>query len=226
MIRTASRLTVVSLALAAAAAGAAWADGEPFQVLGKVKKADGGGAAPFELTASGGPYEVVLAPDAEVLVHRLIGLADVQEGSIIHLLGKRNGDSYDSRTHETRPAHYYQVLAIVVGDPFSPPPVPPDIAVKGVAWFSGRLSPRPGYNQLALDGQYLIGGGRDGKAIRVDRGGPASVAKGKVLRVEGTLDRGAKPKRVTAARVALVDPTLTADQIRFVLGESGARAGK
>jgi len=218
VIRRAGRLGI-SLAVALfAGMGDLRADGEDVRLLGKVKKAEAGGAS-FEITAKGGPYAVVLADGARVVRRLAIAFGEVKEGTTLHILGKKNGDSRDPQTNELRPAHLYQVTAIVAGDGFSPPPLPADIAARGVTWITGRLSPRVGYKQPALNGEYLIPAGRDTRAAVVEAAAPDAIVKGKALRVEGTLEPGSKPKRIRATTVILVAPELPADAFRAVIGE-------
>jgi hypothetical protein len=184
---------------------------EPVRLFGKVKKAE---ADAFVLDDKGGPYNVALADDAEVLLCKAAILADLKPGTQLHVLGKQQPSARDPKSGATLPAAIVQIAAIVAAEKFEPPPVPKDLAERGCAWIDGPFQSK---GKVVACGEQHIQVGHDRVVLVIAAGKKADVIAGKPAMVEGTRAEP-KSKDVQAKRVAIVDPNAPPADRKIALG--------
>jgi hypothetical protein len=194
---------------------AAHAEEEPpaLRALGKVKSIDDDGKA-LDLEAKGGPFRVDLPAQGGVSQLKL-GPVTGLEGSRTHVLGKEISGGRQPGGGNVPPS-IGNIITIVVGE-FTPPPLRADLTAKKIAWLSGFLTIQG--NQLRLDAK-VINTGVDRPIVQLVPADRSRIAKGLLLHVDGRVegDPKAKPRRLRATAVTIVDPKIPEAELREILG--------
>jgi hypothetical protein len=188
---------------------------EATRTLGKVKSVEKDGSG-FELTEKRGTVKVTLGAGAAVIVHKAVALGECEDGADLHVLARKQESTRDPQSGATLPEQIVQIIAIVVGKSFTPPDIPADLATKKVGWISGQL--RKTEKELALDRTKMTVG-RDRPSVALENGDAAAIAKGKIVRVEGTREGSGKTAEIKATRVTVLSPQIPAADYRAILGD-------
>lgn len=206
-------LALLALAGAAAAAGAA---GLAPRLLGKVVRV-AEGAASFELRTRAGTFEVEVAGSAPVAVHRAVPLRDLPDGTLVHILGRKQAPSRDPTTGASTGPLLVNMIAIVAAERFEPPPLPSDLEGKRLEWISGGLSVHPSKAAFSLAG-YGLAWGPERPVLRIETAERAVVAKGKTVLVECAAEPDRKAKKAAAKKVDILAPDVPGDVYRAAFG--------
>lgn len=211
-MKTRSRALLAVATIAALASAAALAD-EAARLFGKVKKVETGGGA-FSLEERGATLAVTVADDAELVVVKTASLADCAKGTQLHVLGKKQPATRDPKSGATLPATIIQIVTIVAGEKFAPPPIPKDVQEKGCEWIAGPFETRGKVMGIGTEHMQV---GHDRAVILIAAGKKDAIAKGAQVLVDGTR-ADAKAKEVRATKVTIVAPTVPEAERRVVLG--------
>jgi hypothetical protein len=194
------------------AASAALAAGD-LRFCGKVAKPPDS-AGIFEARAKDAIWKVALGDSTAIERHKATPLALCKSGAKIAVLGKRVKAIETADPSKSTPDNISRIAAIVVGEGFEPPPVPPELSAKGIEWISGTLQ-RAG-TKTHMIGNFFLMAGPDRRAIEIEPADRGAIAKGATVLVEGEGEERAKEAR--ARRVAVLAPEIEAAEYRLAFG--------
>lgn len=206
-LRPTTGLILVAFSALLLIAAAAPKGAKPAGMIGKVKSAAEDGKS-FSLRAKKGPYAVTWTKKTVWREHRLTTLAELAEGTTLHVLAQRQ-ESTLSSGGGNYPPQLMKVRAVVAGQAFEPPTLTEKDHKQQLDWHVGKL--KAGNGELHLDDAVIAGGrGRevlietqlDGKAL----GEHAPKAKDQLF-VAGHLDDSdRKNKKLVATEIIRIAP--------------------
>ncbi len=149
----------------------------------------------FSLKAKKGTYSVTWDKKTRFIAHKVITLADVEVGEPVHVLGELVEKQPTDRGGNI-PPQLIKIQAIVVGDEFEPPPVPPNLGTQRIRWVSSKLRMRG--KELWVD-QHLLKAGSAQEVLRVWKITAGAPAPKTPVFVGGYLDLSDKKNPKLAA---------------------------
>lgn len=193
----------VAIALAARAA-----EDEELRLTGKVKSVASDGKS-FEVQDARGTFTVDLDEKSSVAVHKASALKSCPASSAIHVLGHKR------EAGRRQKAFVQEIAAIVVGDGYTPPAIPADLADQKLEWMKGKLA--FDHERPRLDG-YELHVAPDRLVPVVRAGAKDALAPGKTVFVDGPRRGGKDGRAVTAKKVVILAPEIPQAEYHAALG--------
>ncbi len=178
--------------------GVLLAEEKPFAglvTIQKIEKAEDGRQL-IEVKSKKGTLKVTLTNDTIIEVHDIISLKDVESGSTVHVLAKKQAEQLGSGGARYPPM-LVQIHAIVTGS-LNPPRIPENLLEQGLVWVNGSLKQvESGRNRAIQD--YRLGTSLGTEILRIQRVNSSKLKKRMKIFLGGYLDESDRKNKTLDA---------------------------
>ena len=189
----------ITLALCIGASSASvFAEEKPYSglvTIQKINKAEGAQQV-IEVKGKKGTLQVTLSNETVIDLHSLISLKDVEPGSTIHVLAKKQAEQHGSGGARYPPM-LVQIHAVVTGS-LKPPFVPEKLQEQGLIWVSGTLKQVENGRERDVDG-YRLGTSLGTEVLKVERVKSSKLKKRMKVFISGYLDESDRKNKTLDA---------------------------
>ncbi len=177
-----------------------------FVTSGSVKALASGEDAGKKFTARDkkGNIEVKLTPDTLLEVHEISSLGDLDGGSTIHVLARKQAEQLGTGGARYPPM-LVQIQALVAGS-FRPPAVTGSNASQGLVWVSGTLKSVENGREREVDG-FRVGTSLGTELLKLTRVKSSALKKRRKIFLSGYMDDSdRKNRKLEAVEVLVLAP--------------------
>ena len=161
----------------------------------KINKATDGKQL-IEVKGKKGNLKVTLSDSTVIEWHEIISLKDVEPGSTIHVLAKKQAEQHGSGGARYPPM-LVQINAIVTGS-LKPPLVPEKLMEQGLVWVSGTVREEENGRERVVDG-FRLGTSLGTEVLQIQRVKSSKLKKRMKVFISGYLDESDRKNKTLDA---------------------------